>query len=206
MSQVVQEMSQVVQVLPHVVQERPQVLQVRPFLNCPAAVDVSLWLNFQRMAVACPSQRIHGCGGSSPAQWAALARRHAAGPAAAATAAAATAAAAAADAAAPAAAAPPPAMVARGKGAAAAPAAAEARAHVVGRAAPQPFMQLTMRQQWQQQQQCHHWRRTSPAAPTPVVTGTHQPRRPRAPIKVSSPGLLRFVSNISRERFAWRLV
>ena len=40
-------MSQVVQVLPHVVQERPQVLQVRPFLNCPAAVDVSLWLNFQ---------------------------------------------------------------------------------------------------------------------------------------------------------------
>ena len=45
--QVVQEMSQVVQVLPHVVQERPQVLQVRPLLNCPAAVDVSLWLNFQ---------------------------------------------------------------------------------------------------------------------------------------------------------------
>ena len=201
-------MSQVVQVLPHVVQERPQVLQVRPLLNCPAAVDVSLWLNFQRMAVACPSQRIHGCGGSSPAQWAALARRHAAGPAAAATAAAADAAAtaAAADAAAPAAAAPPPAMVARGKGAAAAPAAAEARAHVVGRAAPQPIMQLPKRQQWQQQQQCHHWRRTSPAAPTPVVTGTHQPRRPRAPIKVSSPGLLRFVSNISRARFAWCLV
>ena len=40
-------MSQVVQVLPHVVQERPQELQVRPLLNCPAAVDVSLWLNFQ---------------------------------------------------------------------------------------------------------------------------------------------------------------
>ena len=198
-------MSQVVQVLPHVVQERPQVLQVRPFLNCPAAVDVSLWLNFQRMAVACPSQRIHGCGGSSPAQWAALARRHAAGPAAAATAAAADAAAtaAAADAAAPAAAAAAPAMVARGKGAAAAPAAAEARAHVG--AAPQPFMQLTQRQQWQQQQQCHHWRRTSPAAPTPVVTGTHQPRRPRAPIKVSSPGLLRLLSNIVGERFAWSL-
>ena len=192
-------MSQVVQVLPHVVQERPQVLQVRPLLNCPAAVDVSLWLKFQRMAVACPSQRIHGCGGSSPAQWAALARRHAAGPAAAATAAAA-------DAAAPAAAAAAPAMVARGKGAAAAPAAAEARAHVVGRAAPQPFMQLPKRQQWQQQQQCHHWRRTSPAAPTPVVTGTHQPRRPRAPRKVSSPGLLRFVSNISCARFAWCLV